>query len=144
MTAVPRGGVTVTVTGASALPERAVTRVVQHVVERERQRATIAITFLGPRRMRALNARYLKHDHVTDVISFCLPQPDGSVAGDVYVCRYAAARQARQLGVPVRTELVRLLVHGTLHVLGWDHPVGASRTTSPMWRLQERYLRQVA
>lgn len=142
MTAVPRRGVTVT--GAIALPTRAVARVVQHVLARERQRATVAVTFLGPRRMRALNARYLKHDYVTDVISFGLPQPDGSVAGDVYVCRYAAARQARRLGVPVRTELLRLLVHGTLHALGWEHPAGASRTTSPMWRLQERYLRQVA
>ena len=134
----------VTVTGASALPARAVARAVRHVVAREQQRATIAVTFLGPRRMRALNARYLKQDYVTDVISFGLPQPDGSVAGDVYVCRYAAARQARRLGVPVRTELLRLLVHGTLHALGWDHPAGASRMTSPMWRLQERYLRQVA
>lgn len=133
----------VSVTGAAALPARAVRRVVRHVLARERQQATIAVTFLGPRRMRELNARYLKHDCVTDVISFGLPQPDGSVAGDVYVCRYAAARQARSLGVPVRTELLRLLVHGTLHVLGWDHPVGASRVTSPMWRRQEQYVRQV-
>ena len=94
--------------------------------------------------MRLLNARFLGHDEVTDVISFGLPQPDGSVAGDVYVCRYAAARQARALGVPVRTELMRLLVHGTLHVLGWDHPAGASRIASPMWRRQEKYLGHVA
>jgi len=139
-----RPGSGVTVTGAGALPLHAVERIVRYVLERERQHATIAITFLGPRRMRALNARYLKHDDVTDVISFGLPQPDGSVAGDVYICRYAAARQARRLGVPVRTEVLRLLVHGTLHVLGWDHPGGAARTSSPMWRLQEQYLRRVA
>lgn len=134
----------VSVTGTGALPPRAVNRVVRYVLAQERQQATIAVTFLGPKRMRALNARYLDHDDVTDVISFSLPQPDGSVAGDVYVCRYAAARQAHDLGVPVRAELMRLLVHGTLHVLGWDHPPGALRTTSPMWRRQEKYLRQVA
>lgn len=142
MSAGPSSGIVVT--GAGALPVHAVARCVRLVLKREQRHATIAITFLGPRRMRALNARYLHHDAVTDVISFGLPQPDGSVAGDVYICRYAAARQARQFGVPVRTELMRLLVHGTLHVLGWDHPGGAARASSPMWRAQERYLRQVA
>jgi probable rRNA maturation factor len=138
----PRSGVTIAGTGA--LPARAVARAVEHVLARERQQAAIAVTFLGPRRMQALNARFLHHDRVTDVISFSLPQPDGSLAGDVYICRYAAARQARDLGVPLRTELVRLVVHGTLHVLGWDHPPGASRSASPMWRMQERYVRQLA
>jgi probable rRNA maturation factor len=38
---------------------------------------------------------------------------------------------------------LRLVVHGTLHVLGHDHPTGASRTTSPMWRRQERILARV-
>ena len=142
MRALPHEGVTVT--GPGALPGRVVASVVQHVLARERRQALIAVTFLGPRRMRELNARYLRHDCVTDVISFSLPQPDGSAAGDVYLCRHVAARQARHLGIPVRTELVRLLVHGTLHVLGWDHPQGASRTKSPMWRLQERYVREVA
>lgn len=132
----------VTVTGASVLPVRTVVRAVQRVVAGEQQRANMAITFLGPRRMRALNAEYLQHDCVTDVISFALPQPDGSVAGDVYVCPYVAARQARHLGIPVREELLRLLVHGTLHVLGWDHPVDAARMRSPMWARQEQYLQQ--
>ena len=41
-------------------------------------------------------------------------------------------------------ELVRLAVHGTLHVLGYDHPNGAGRTRSAMWRRQERYVRRLA
>ncbi len=133
----------VTVTGASALPARTAVRAVEQVLAGEQQRASVAVIFLGPRRMQALNAEYLHHDCVTDVISFGLPQPDGSVAGDVYVCPYVAARQARQLGVPVREETLRLLVHGTLHVLGWDHPADASRMHSPMWARQEQYLKQV-
>jgi probable rRNA maturation factor len=41
----------------------------------------------------------------------------------------------------VREELLRLVVHGVLHVLGHDHPEDDARYTSPMWRRQERLLR---
>jgi probable rRNA maturation factor len=51
-----------------------------------------------------------------------------------------AEREARRRGIPVREELIRLVVHGTLHVLGHDHPEGEGRTVSPMWRRQERYV----
>ena len=67
-------------------------------------------------------------------------QADGSLAADIYICRFAAVRNARAHAVPVREELLRLVIHGTLHVLGWDHPHGTTRTRSPMWRRQERYL----
>ena len=77
-------------------------------------------------------------------ISFALSAPDGSLVGDVYVCRSVAARQAKQLGVPLRQELIRLVVHGTLHVLGYDHPAGEGRVRSPMWRKQERYVARLA
>jgi probable rRNA maturation factor len=54
-----------------------------------------------------------------------------------------AAREAAAHGVTLREELLRLVVHGTLHVLGHDHPEGAGRERSPMWRAQERYLRSL-
>jgi probable rRNA maturation factor len=43
----------------------------------------------------------------------------------------------------VEEELVRLTVHGTLHVLGYDHPDGPGRTRSQMWRRQERHVRRL-
>jgi probable rRNA maturation factor len=51
-----------------------------------------------------------------------------------------AEREARRRGIALRQELVRLVVHGTLHVLGWDHPDGAVRERSRMWARQERYV----
>jgi probable rRNA maturation factor len=90
--------------------------------------------------MRALNRDHLGHDTTTDVISFALPTPEGGLVGDVYICRAVAAAQAKRLKVPLREELIRLVVHGTLHVLGYDHPAGESRVTSPMWKRQERYV----
>jgi probable rRNA maturation factor len=44
----------------------------------------------------------------------------------------------------VREELIRLVVHGTLHVLGYDHPDHGERERSPMWRRQERYVEALA
>jgi len=125
---------------AGSLPIGTVRVAVRHVLRRERRAAQIAVTFIGKRQMRRLNAQYLRHDRPTDVLSFPLPQPDGSLAGDIYVCRYVAARNARAHHATVRQELLRLIVHGTLHVLGFDHADGASRTRSDMWRRQERYL----
>ena len=126
------------------LPPATVRRVVAAVLRGERRRAEVAVTFLGPVRMRALNRAHLGHDRSTDVISFGLPAPDGGLVGDVYVCGSVAAAQAKRLKVPVREELIRLVVHGTLHVLGHDHPASEARVRSPMWRRQERYVRRLA
>jgi len=82
-------------------------------------------------------------DRATDVIAFGLPH-DGVLTGDIYVCPAVARQAARELGVPEREELVRLVVHGVLHVLGYDHPASARRTASPMWRRQERYVSRLA
>lgn len=106
--------------------------------------AHVSLTFVGPRVMRRLNRTHKGHDRVTDVLAFPLPQPDGTLAGDIYVCRAAAVVNARRHGVGLREELVRLVVHGTLHLLGWDHREGSSITSSAMWKRQERYVERFA
>lgn len=105
--------------------------------------AAISITFLTGPRMRGLNRRTLGRDRATDVIAFPLRHA-GSVAGDVYVCPSVASRSARAAGVTEREELLRLVVHGVLHVLGYEHPEGDGRTRSAMWRTQERYVRMLS
>ena len=126
------------------LPVRTVARVVNAVLAGERRAADVTVTFLGPARMRALNREWKGHDSPTDVLSFALSQPDGALTGDIYICSAVARAQARGLGVTEREELVRLVVHGTLHLLGHDHPEGSERTRSPMWRKQERYVKALA
>jgi probable rRNA maturation factor len=126
------------------LPPGAVRRVVEAVLAGERRRASVSITFLGRDAMRRLNAEHKGHDEPTDVLTFALREPDGRALGDVYICPWVARREARTRGIPLRQELVRLLVHGTLHALGRDHPDGAARTRSAMWRRQERYVEALA
>lgn len=127
-------------TKAAELGPRAVARIVETVLEQEKRQAAISVTFVGPARIRTLNARWKGKDRPTDVLAFALVQPDGSLVGDVYICPAVAAKQAAQFGVSRREELRRLVIHGTLHVLGYDHPEGPNRTRSAMWRKQERYL----
>ncbi len=126
------------------LPAGAVRRVVRAVLAGERRRARVSVTFVGRERMRALNARYRGRDRPTDVLAFALRAPGGPPLGDVYVCRWVAAREARARGIPLREELIRLVVHGTLHALGYRHPEGRGRTRSRMWRRQERYVGALA
>lgn len=122
----------------------AVRRAVGVVLDGEAARdAEVSVTFLSGPAMRGLNRRTFGHDRSTDVIAFALPHP-GRIVGDIYVCPPVARRQARAAGVGVREELLRLIVHGVLHVLGHDHPAGRDRTDSAMWRRQERYVRLLA
>jgi probable rRNA maturation factor len=99
----------------------------------------VDITLVSAAAMRRVNRRATGRRGLTDVIAYALPQPDGGILGDVYICP-EAARAVTHNGVGLQEELVRLAVHGTLHVLGYDHPASAGRTQSAMWRLQERYI----
>ena len=103
----------------------------------------ISITFLDDEEIRALNREYLGKDDPTDVIAFALHEPGTPILGDVYVGYDQAARQALDLGVALPEELLRLTIHGTLHVLGHEHPEGEDRARSEMYRLQEEILREV-
>jgi probable rRNA maturation factor len=129
------------------LSRRRVAEIAASVLRAERVReATLSITFLPSRAIAALNARYLGHRGPTDVIAFAFTPPGrdrAPLVGDIYIGADVARSQARRLGISVREELARLIVHGTLHVLGYDHPRGPHRVDSPMWRRQERLLARV-
>jgi probable rRNA maturation factor len=107
--------------------------------------AMISIAFVGRSAIAALNQRYLGRVGPTDVISFGLGRigRSGAVLGDIYICPDVARANARRQNVRLGEELLRLVVHGTLHVLGYDHPEDGRRMKSPMWRRQERILARV-
>jgi len=119
-------------------------RVAERVMAWERAPAgsRVEITLLPAAAMRRANHRATGRRGLTDVLAYTLPQPDGRLLGDVYICPAAAANAARN-GAGMTEELVRLAVHGTLHVLGYDHPEDARRTRSRMWQLQERYVKRL-
>lgn len=128
---------------ARGLPPAVVRRAVEMVLRRERRSADVSVTFLGPRSMRRLNLEFRGRDRPTDVLAFPL-EAGGRLTGDIYICPAVGRQQARRLGIGPREELLRLVVHGTLHVLGYDHPDDSTREKSAMWRRQERHLEAIA
>ncbi len=100
--------------------------------------AELSVAFVGNDRMRRLNARYRGIDRATDVLSFPLSDgapPAGQTSsfpcplplGDIIICVPTASAQAREYGATFREELLRLLVHGLLHLAGYDHEINAYR-----------------
>jgi len=141
----------VSATVASPLSRAEAGRLARAVLRAEGvRRAMVSLTFVGRRRIRGLNLRHFGRDGETDVVAFTMTAGTGArghagtVVGDVYVCSPVGVEQSRRYGATPREELRRLVVHGVLHVLGYDHPHGGGRVTSPMWRRQERLLARLA
>ena len=114
------------------------------MLEGERRDALISVTFLGRDSMRRLNAEHKGQGRAHRRARLRPADGAGRAVGDVYVCPWVAAREAKARGMPLREELIRLVVHGTLHALGRTHPEGEGRTRSAMWRRQERYVGALA
>ena len=130
----------------SPLSRQAIIEAARTTLRSERVRnALVSITLLDRAAIARMNRRHLGHAGETDVISFGFdrPSPADPVIGDIYIAPDVGRENARARRRPVREELTRLVVHGTLHVLGYDHPVGDDRERSPMWRRQERLVRRL-
>ncbi len=95
----------------------------------------VSVAFVGPRAMRALNRRYRGRDCATDVLSFAY---GGPCDGEVVICPDVAWKQSRRWRTTPQQEIRRLLIHGVLHLLGYDH----ERDDGRMLRLQNRLLRR--
>jgi probable rRNA maturation factor len=87
----------------------------------------LAVRMVGPRESRRLNARYRGRDHATNVLSFgvhAAAWPKGNSApplGDLVICPHIVRAEARVQGKTLRAHWAHLIVHGTLHLVGYDH-----------------------
>ncbi len=121
-----------------------VRRLVRETLKRlGRDRLAVALLVTGDRRIQELNRRYLDRDRPTDVLSF--PDgdalPDGFVlCGQIVISLDTALRQARELGHPLLRELEELVLHGLLHLLGYDHEADHGEMEALELRLREELL----
>lgn len=136
----------VNVFGAARLPPAArrtglVKKACQSVFEREGVAAEgeLNVVFVDRKRMLELNKKYLDHSHDTDVIAFNFDADAcGETFGDVYVSTFQARRQAAELGHSLLREVLTLVVHGTLHLIGYDD--ATPRQRAAMFRKQDELL----
>jgi probable rRNA maturation factor len=106
------------------------------LVAEGREMVEVSLSLVDEDEMADLHRRYMGEDGPTDVLSFPMDEPDGDVhvLGDVVI---APAVAARNNPADPAGELRLLVVHGVLHLLGYDHERDAER--AEMWARQERY-----
>ena len=83
-------------------------------------RADVTVRFVDAAEGRALNLEYRGRDYATNVLSFPYEQGE-HLAGDLVVCQPVLADEAKAQGKSFADHAAHLIVHGTLHLQGWDH-----------------------
>ena len=121
------------------VPASVLESAVRHALRAEGvEEGEVSVALLDDAAIRTLNLDHLGHDDPTDVLAFALHGAGEPVLGDLYLGAAQACRQAAEEGIDEVEELVRLAIHGTLHLLGWDHPQEEdARMGCPMWLRQE-------
>ncbi len=102
------------------LPKREALELADRILRREKQRLPVNIVIVDDRAIRALNKTYRGRSRPTDVLAFPA-DPDLGILGEVYISVDTARRQASEYDVTLRQEILQLVVHGILHLCGYDH-----------------------
>lgn len=110
-----------------------ITRVARTILkELDHPDKEISILFVDDRQIRDLNDKYFKRNFPTNVISFPMAQGEFSeitprLLGDVVISVETAIKEAQQLGLSLEEEIAFLLIHGILHLMGYDHTRGSGK-----------------
>ena len=116
---------------------------------------SFSIILVGKLKMKRLNREYRKKDYVTDVLSFpaidwksmkklstkkisLMLQEANYSLGDIVICKESLIKQAREYNLSIMDEYIHLLVHGFLHLLGYDHEI--SKNEAKIMEIHEKYI----
>lgn len=98
----------------------------------------LEVNIVGDKEIKDLNFRYRGINKVTDVLSFAWQEDDlikTKNLGQIYICYPQIERQAKQVAVDVKEEFARMLTHGFLHIMGYDHV--KKTDAKKMFKIQE-------
>ena len=104
----------------------------------------VTLAFVSDRAMRELNRLWRHKQGTTDVLSFPAEQDEferaeGSSLGDVVISVEQAARQARENGLTLEQEIAQLILHGLIHLCGYDHSTDDGEMNRLELRLRRRF-----
>ena len=102
-------------------------------------RKELVIVFVNRAEMKRMNKLYRGKDYATDVLSF--ETPEEGVIGELVLCQPVLRSQSRRTGLSERGELGYMIVHGVLHLLGYDH--GTRDDEIKMFGLQDEIYREL-
>ena len=89
--------------------------------------------------LQKINLKYLHTDAYTDIITFTLSEEEEVVSGDIYLSIERIAENSKKYGVTLEEEFRRILIHGILHLLGYDDT--AANEKKKMTKLENKYLK---
>ena len=119
------------------LPKSKIEKAVGKAFKSEKvKKADILIVLCDDIYIRELNKKYLKHDFPTDVLAFTLGED--TIEGEIYVSYERAKEQAEEYKVSLTNELLRLAVHGALHLVGYDDKTKKQKEL--MFQLESSYI----
>ena len=121
-----------------------VKKVVSFAARHEKKiRGTVEVTIVGEKKIKSLNAKYRGKNKVTDVLSFSWlegGEMPGNFLGQIFICYPQSVRQAKEYKILVEEEFARMLVHGLLHLVGYDHI--KDKDAKKMFALQEKIIKK--
>ncbi|MBM4055931.1 MAG: rRNA maturation RNase YbeY [Planctomycetes bacterium] len=102
------------------IDEKRIIKLVKRVLKSEDKEAFLSIVVTDNREIRKLNKTFLGHDYVTDVLSFGYDTSENGVSGEIIVSAEMAHKVAQKRGHDAEGEIVLYLIHGLLHLIGYD------------------------
>lgn len=104
----------------------------------------LSIALIGVSRIKKLNKKYLKRDYPTDVLVF--PETEGCLKinnlGEIIICPQVVKKNAKKFKLTFKKELSKVLIHGILHLLGYDHEK-SRKEAEKMERRENYYLKKM-
>ena len=108
--------------------------------DKDQNTATISIILSNDEKLLQLNKQYFQQDRLTDVITFNLEKKGNPVEGEIYISLNRVSENAIKYKEDIERELKRVIIHGCLHLLGYDDQTSEEKKT--MTRMEDHYLSQ--
>jgi len=99
---------------------------------------SLNVIFCSDNYLRSINRDYLKHDYYTDIVTFELSEPEEPIEGEIYISIDRVVQNALVFRVPRTKELHRVIIHGVLHLCGYEDKTKSKK--NQMTALEDLYL----